>query len=111
MNTAWYEFTVSYDKWFQTQVDVGSANADVWQVESGFDWTQLKKVRVECLFDSTGAGSFWVDGLFFGGRRYSAVQADTSSQSSYGLRELVEVDEELWSDDECASRIRRCWRT
>jgi hypothetical protein len=28
----------------------------------------------------------------------------TGSQSSYGLRELVEVDEELWSDDECASR-------
>ena len=65
---------------------------------------RVKKVRVVCWFDSVGTGSFWVDGLFFGGRRYSAVQEDAGSQSSYGLRELVEVDEELWSDDECASR-------
>ena len=98
------EFTVGHEKWFQTQVRVGSANADLWQVESGFNWTQVKKVRVVCWFDSAGTGSFWVDGLFFGGRRYSALQENAGSQSSYGLRELVEVDEELWSDDECASR-------
>jgi hypothetical protein len=28
------------------------------------------------------------------------------SQNLYGLRELVEVDEELWSDDECTSRAK-----
>jgi hypothetical protein len=98
------EFTVGHEKWFQTQMRVGAANADLWQVESGFNWTQVKKVRVVCWFDSAGTGSFWVDGLFFGGRRYSALQEDAGSQSSYGLRELVEVDEELWSDDECTSR-------
>ncbi len=104
--TAWREFTVGYEKWFQVQVRVGAANADLWQVESGFDWTQVKKVRVVCWFDGVGTGSFWVDGLFFGGRRYSALQEDAGSQSSYGLRELVEVDEELWSDDECNSRAK-----
>ncbi len=98
------EFTVGHEKWFQTQVRVGAANADLWQVESGFNWTQVKKVRVVCWFDSAGTGSFWVDGMFFGGRRYNALQENAGSQSSYGLRELVEVDEELWSDDECASR-------
>jgi hypothetical protein len=103
---AGHEFTVGYEKWFQTQVNVGSANADLWQVESGFDWKSVKKVRVVCWFDGVGTGSFWVDGLFFGGRRYSSVQEDTGSQSSYGLRELVEVDEELWSDGECASRAK-----
>ncbi len=101
-----HEFTVGYDKWFQTQVNVGSANADVWQVESGFDWTQLKKVRVVCWFDGSATGSFWVDGLFFGGRRYSTMQEDAGSQNSYGLWELVEVDEELWSDAECTSRAQ-----
>ena len=100
------EFTVGHEKWFQTQVRVGSANADLWQVESGFNWTQVKKVRVVCWFDSAGTGSFWVDGLFFGGRRYSALQENAGSQSSYGLRELVEVDEELWSDNECTSRAK-----
>ncbi len=103
---AGHEFTVGHEKWFQTQMRVGAANADLWQVESGFDWTQVKKVRVVCWFDSVGTGSFWVDGLFFGGRRYSALQEDAGSQGSYGLRELVEVDEELWSDDECASRAK-----
>ena len=80
--------------------------ADVWQVESGFDWTQIKKVHVVCWFDGSGTGSFWMDGLFFGGRRYGTVQEDAVSQSSYGLRELVEVDEELWSDAECTMRAQ-----
>ena len=104
--SAGHEFTVGHEKWFQTQVRVGAANADLWQVESGFDWTHVKKVRVVCWFDAAGTGSFWLDGLFFGGRRYTTVQEDASSQGSYGLRELVEVDEELWSDDECASRAK-----
>lgn len=104
--TAGHEFTVGYDKWFQTQVRVGAAAAEVWQVESGFDWKQIKKVRVVCWFDGAATGSFWVDGLFFGGRRYSTVQEDAGSQSSYGLRELVEVDEELWSDAECTGRAQ-----
>ncbi|MBN1245810.1 hypothetical protein JXA31_09485 [Candidatus Bathyarchaeota archaeon] len=103
---AGHEFTVGHEKWFQTQMRVGAANADVWQVESGFVWTQVKKVRVVCWFDGAGTGSFWVDGLFFGGRRYSTVQEDAGSQSGYGLRELVEVDEELWSDGECTSRAK-----
>jgi hypothetical protein len=105
-HTAGHEFTVGYDKWFQTQVRVGVAAADVWQVESSFDWTQIKKMHVVCWFDGSATGSFWVDGLFFGGRRYGTVQEDAASQSSYGLRELVEVDEELWSDAECMSRAQ-----
>jgi hypothetical protein len=103
---AGYEFIVGYEKWYQTQMRLGTANADLWQVESGFDWTQIKKLRVVCWFDDVGTGSFWVDGLYFGGRRYSALQEDASSQSSYGLRELVEVDEELYSDSECTSRAK-----
>jgi len=100
------EFTVGHEKWFQTQVRVGSENADVWQVESSFNWKSVKKVRVACWFDGAGSGSFWVDGLFFGGRRYSTVQEDSGSQGGYGLRELVEVDEELWSDGECTMRAK-----
>jgi hypothetical protein len=100
----WHEFTVGHGKWFQTQVNVGAAGADAWQIDSGFDWAGVKKVRVACWFDGAGTGAFWVDGLFFGGHRYSAVEEDAGSQASYGLRELVEVDEELWSDGECDGR-------
>jgi len=99
-------FNTGADEWFQKQVRVGAENADVWDVESGFDWTQIKKVRFDCWFTGTGTGSFWVDGLFFGGRRYSSTQEDSASQSAYGLRELVEVDEELYSDNECLLRAK-----
>lgn len=98
------EFTVGTGKWFQTQVEVGSVKADLWQVQSGFDWTKIWRVRVICWFDDVGTGAFWVDGLFFGGRRYSSTQEDAASQGSFGLRELVEVNEELWSDTECTGR-------
>ncbi|MCW3993634.1 MAG: hypothetical protein NWE85_03595 [Candidatus Bathyarchaeota archaeon] len=99
-------FNVGPDEWFQKQFKVGAENADVWDAQSGFDWTQIKKVRFDCWFTGAGTGSFWVDGLFFGGRRYSSTQQDTASQSDYGLRELVEVDEELYSDNECMLRAK-----
>jgi len=75
-------------------------------VESGFDWADVKKVRFDCWFDGAGTGSFWVDGLYFGGRRYSSMQEDSGSQGSYGLREVVEIDEELYSDNECVLRAK-----
>ena len=54
----------------------------------------------------TGSGSFWVDKFYFGGLRYSSVQQDAASQASYGLREYVDTDEELWSDNECLLRAK-----
>jgi len=99
-------FTIGADEWFQKQFKVGAENADVWDVESGFDWTDIKKIRFDVWFDASGSGSFWIDGLFFGGRRYSSMQENAASQSSYGLRELVEVDEELFSDAECELRAK-----
>ena len=99
-------FNAGADEWFQKQFKVGTENADVWDGESGFDWTQIKKVRFDCWFTGAGTGSFWIDGLCFGGRRYSSTQEDTASQSVYGLRELVEVDEELYSDNECMLRAK-----
>jgi hypothetical protein len=99
-------FNVGADEWFQKQVRVGDENADIWDVSGGFDWTQIKKIRFDCWFTGSGTGNFWVDGLFFGGRRYSNTQEDVTSQSAYGLRELVEVDEELYSDNECLLRAK-----
>jgi hypothetical protein len=104
--TAQHEITMGSKKWFQTQIGIGSANADLWQMTSGFDWTQVWRVRVDCWFATTGTGSFWVDGLFFGGCRFSSVQQDTASQASFGVRELVEVNEELYSNAECESHAK-----
>jgi hypothetical protein len=101
-----HTFSFGPEKWTQMQVKAGKENVDLWNIESGFDWTQIKKVRFDCWFTGVGTGSFWVDGLFFGGRRYTSTQEDANSQNAYGLRELVDTDEELYSDNECQLRAK-----
>jgi hypothetical protein len=99
--------TVGPDEWRLTSLRVGVGNEGDWEsVAAGFDWTQIKIVRISCDFAGVGTGSFWVDGLYFGGRRYAAVREDAASQTAYGLRELTETDEELWSDNECDLRAK-----
>ncbi|MCW4006181.1 MAG: hypothetical protein NWF04_06260 [Candidatus Bathyarchaeota archaeon] len=104
--TATHEVNVGTGKWFKVQVGTGVENADLWQVQSWFDWSQIWRIRFTCWFDEASTGSFWVDGLFFGGRRYEATAQDAASQASFGLREQVEVNEELWSDAECQGRAQ-----
>lgn len=105
-NGATHEITVGDEKWFQTQVPVGTANADAWQIPIQINWQQVNRIRVTCWFDGVGTGNFWVDNLFFGGRQYSSLQEDQTSQTNIGLREIVEVNEELASDLECESHAK-----
>jgi hypothetical protein len=101
------ELNVGRGKWQKVEVKVGTQHSDTFNwVDSGFNWSAIKKVRVDCWFTGTGAGSFWLDNLYFGGCRYSAVRESVNSQSTYSLRELVEVDEELYSDNECDLRAK-----
>ncbi|MCS7124782.1 MAG: hypothetical protein NZ932_05155 [Candidatus Bathyarchaeota archaeon] len=106
MKAAGRVWPIGPEKWTQLQARIGVKNAELWNVEGGFNWTAVKAIRFDCWLNSANPGSFWVDNLFFGGCRYSSTQQDTSSQSAYGLRELVEVDEELYSDNECQMRAR-----
>ncbi|MCW3994601.1 MAG: siphovirus ReqiPepy6 Gp37-like family protein [Candidatus Bathyarchaeota archaeon] len=104
--SAAYEISLGAEKWFQTALPVGNTKRDCWQVLTQFNWHMIKQLRVTCWFDGVGTGSFWVDGVFFGGRQYSSMQEDMLSQNSIGLRELVEVNEELCSDLECESHAK-----
>ncbi|MCX8153066.1 MAG: hypothetical protein N3E52_01370 [Candidatus Bathyarchaeota archaeon] len=70
-------------------------------MEGGFYWNYVWQILPVLFFDGVGTGNL-IDGLFFGGRRYSSTQEDSASQSAYRLRDQVEVKEELWSDTECA---------
>ncbi len=98
--------------WLNVSVGVGVKNADEWVPgagQTGFDWTHIKKIQVSCIVKddlSNGSGDFWIDGLCFTGRKYSSVQEDGSSQATYGLREMVDADDELYSDDECELRAK-----
>jgi hypothetical protein len=104
---AWKHITIGPGEWRKIDLKVGLANELEWDtVQSGFDWSQVKKVRVDFWFAGVGEGSAWIDALYFGGRRYAAVREDSASQAAYGLRELTETDEELVSDNECDLRAR-----
>jgi len=103
--TAYRDEDVANDeKWYKIDLKVGSVNALEWvNVQSGFDWSQIKKIRFMGTYSGgeQNTRAMWIDALYFGGRRYSSTQEDTGSQNAYGLRELVEVNEELYSDNEC----------
>lgn len=94
------------DAWHVIEAGVGSVYANQWEnIDAGFDWTQILQVRCTFYFsENVGTGNFYIHQLYFGGRRYSAVVQDAASQATYGLREYVETDEELWSDNECTLR-------
>jgi hypothetical protein len=88
------------------EVGVGSSYANQWEnIDASFNWAVITRVQFSLYFPTgVGSGSVWIHGLYFGGRRFSAVAQDLASQASYGLREYFETDEELWSDAECARR-------
>ena len=70
-------------------------------------WSDIKSIRFLVSHTQTvPAIQMLIDHLVFSGARYSAVQHDTTSEQAYGLRELVEVNEELYSDNECLLRAR-----
>lgn len=92
--------------WEPISLSIGSKNSDQWTVFGAFDWKHIREFRLDGDFPGVGAGSFWVDKLFFNHRRFEAVQEDVSSQNQYGLRELTETDEELHSDNECNLRAK-----
>jgi len=100
-------FHFAADQWYLQKFNVGKKYQDEWEEwDAGFNWEIINEIMIDVHFSGTGTGSFWVDNLFFNNRRWEATQQDSGSQSSYGLRELVEVDEELHSDNECMLRAK-----
>ena len=97
-------------EWSLQTFSVGKKASDQWTVDifntQPFNWENIWRIDITCHFSGTGTGSFWVDNLFFNRRRWEATQEDSTSQSNYGLRELVEVDEELHSYNECDLRAK-----
>jgi hypothetical protein len=96
------------DKWKLFKLNVGEKNADEWTIDEfntqAFDWTQIRRIRFEAYMDGNQTGAFWVDNMFFNHRRWESTKEDATSQSLYGVREYVEVDDELHSDEECRLR-------
>jgi len=94
------------NEWTFFKLNVGSDYAVQWSVDAGFDWTQIKKIEFQYFAIAAGGTTLWIDGLYFGGCRFSAIEEEQASQNAYGLRELTETDEELTSDNACDLRAK-----
>ena len=100
-------YNILADQWYLQKFNVGKKFENEWEdVDAGFNWEIINQIMWDVHFAGTGTGSFWVDNLFFNDKRWESMQQNSGSQSSYGLRELVEVDEELHSDNECMLRAK-----
>lgn len=76
----------------------------LWEPHGNADWHNIRKIWFEFADAPINEAMICIDALHFTEQRFKATVQDTGSQNSYGLRELVEVDEELVSDNECSLR-------
>lgn len=105
------EFTLDPEgDWSLQTFRVGEKYRDEWSYSVAntkeFDWRYVCRIKFFCDFNGTAQGDFYVDGLFFNACRWEDLEENSGSQTSYGLREKVEVDEELHSDEECELRAK-----
>lgn len=77
-----------------------------WQKVGSPDWDQMKACYLLLTPSASASMGIWVDDLRFAERRWEDIEEDAASQSSYGVRELVVIDEELHSDAECDLRAK-----
>jgi hypothetical protein len=77
-----------------------------WTSVGNAQWNQISGLQF--IIKTIGASSYYMfDGdLGFLNLPFSAIQEDAGSQSLYGLRESVSIDEELCSDNECMLRAK-----
>jgi hypothetical protein len=115
-NVVWRGFTIpKTGEWGVIKVEIGKNHVDEWTESvfntSDFRWDLIRGVRFSINQNYGQYGNVLVDMFHFGKGRWQArrpleAQEPTASQTAYGVRELVEVDEELHSDNECDLRAK-----
>ncbi len=94
------------DRFVACSAKCGEANAEnwgIWPFDATFDWTQIKRVDIQfdCSTPKAGDHYFYIDQLYFGGRRYYAE----GTVATIEVRELAETDDNLQSDADCQARV------
>jgi hypothetical protein len=77
-----------------------------WTVSGTPNWDAIDAIRFIIALPAIGIAYIRIDHLRFCDCRYSAIAEHEGSQTAYGLRELVEVDEELHTNNECLLRAK-----
>lgn len=82
---------------------VGLKHDSEWRKIGNPSWESIPEIRW-FIGVTGGTLEFYVDGLYFGGARYSGTASDSTSQTNYGQRDLEVTDDRLLSDDACGKR-------
>jgi len=112
----WADLALGYVTWKLEEFDLSAGNVyDLNKNPNGklhvvgnpsFMFIQAIQFHKVTTGASTGTNALRVDGLCYMGTRFSYIASDSTSQSLYGLRELTDTDEELYSDNECMLRAK-----
>jgi hypothetical protein len=112
----WVDLALGYVTWKLEEFDLSKGNIyDVNKNPSGKlhavgnpSFTNIQAIQFHKVTTgaATGTNALRVDGLCYLEIRFSSTQEDSDSQSLYGLRELTDTDEELYSDNECMLRAK-----
>ena len=107
-NSASKSFSLSkINSWEKVIINAGAKYADEWDwVDTLFNWDFVKQIGIAVDQNYFSSGNWWLDQFHFGYGKWKSTQEDPASQQAYGLRELVEVDEELYSDNTCMLRAK-----
>lgn len=85
--------------------EYSSDNPDgYWAKYGNPDWKRVCNINFYTIWLPSDTHAFAVDWMYIDKMPFEATIQDTNSQNAYGLRELVEHDDELISDYECLLR-------
>jgi hypothetical protein len=109
------DFTVGYTSmgdWRLNELPLGKGQEydaltnpnGIWTKVGNPSWFNISAIKFEAQWNLPW--DLYIDGLFFDKGRFNNTQQDSTSQSNYGVRELVDTDEELYSDNECMLRAK-----
>jgi len=104
------------DEWIDLLLTGGADNAGAWAVGSGIDWTDIKIIDFYVFYTVAAATyDIYIDRLHFSGKRWGGGTShaasdgfaeDATSQSTYGTKEHVVINDMLLSDKECESKAQ-----
>ena len=97
--------------WYAREIPLGKENEysndnpnGYWERVGNPDWKRVTRIGFYTTWVPGDTRAFAIDWMYFDKMPFEATVEDAASQSAYGLRELVETDDELTSDAECLLR-------
>ena len=102
-NFAWYELgTLEADsRWHFYQIPAGRDNENGWIKSGALDWSLIMFIEIA---QGNGDSNVLIDSLYIDNRRYSDIADDATSQTAYGIHEMILTDDNLYTDVDCQKR-------